>query len=182
MVHDLRGRGTHRRVHFRYLVTRGCTLYFRFVLPVYLLDIIDFSEIKRSLGRSGYVEARPYAAITGARLRLLFRGAVQQIRRGKMVDKVELNKLVHEILDYELGRISKDISLELAGLDSFESNAYGGRLQDRGVYYVGNPHGSAPMKHGLSMIKSAYDSGSPLPESIKANVRELFADVDALSG
>jgi integrase len=98
-----------------------------------------------------------------------------------MVNKVELNKLVHEILDYELGRVSKDISLEVAGMDSFESDAYGGMLQDRGVHYVGNPHGSAPMIHGLSMVKAAYDSGAPLPESIKAKVRELLADVDALS-
>jgi|GEM_PF-5542406 len=91
-----------------YLVNRRTAIYFRCVIPAPLRDLLGKREILRSLGTVSQRVARPIALIMGSRLRVLFVNVIEAVSSGVVVERNELSKAIHDVLDQELEALSQN--------------------------------------------------------------------------
>lgn len=145
-----------------YLVNRRTAIYFRCVIPAPLRDLLGKSEILRSLGAVSQRVARPIALIMGSRLRVLFVNVIEAVSSGVVVERYELSKAIHDVLDQELEALSQNTKRRLY-LDGEADYRVVSDLT-RSAYKYGKHQSSIDnVVEALSYIKASlrcFDAGS----------------------
>lgn len=149
-----------KRAYGKYLVVRGCLLYFRYVVPIGLRSALGYTEIRRTMGGASIRCARAVAAIMGSRLKLLFDDAMRDARRGYGVEKDKLAKLVHLILDEELDRLSREVAHRAAGLDAQDVLKLQKHYKDIAIKFSVNPWDSSIQSLGQELINNAINGAN----------------------
>lgn len=170
-----------RQKGFSYLLIKGSSVHFRISVPPLLRPILGCTEFHRSLGTKLLREAKPIAAILGARLGMLFRDTVKRIVKGETVDIEKLNKLVHDMLDSELSRLDLEASKNLVGANHDMSYMYGRQFWDTGIKYETSPYSEEILGKGVTKVKSAYSDEKDIPSNIAKSIRALLGEIDAHS-
>lgn len=163
-----------RQKGFSYLLIKGSSVHFRISVPPLLRPIFGCTEFHRSLGTKLLREAKPIAAILGARLGMLFRDTVKRITRGEIVDNEKLNKLVHDMLDSELGRIDRENIVLLQGATTFEKTERRIQLENVARDIMSGLQSERIINAGLDFIKMACSANNPDRNSVNEKIVELI--------
>lgn len=148
------------RPYGKYLLIRGHSLYFRYVVPVPLRPVLGCTEIRRTMSGATLRSARAVAAIIGSRLRLLFDNVTREAGQGYEVDKAKLTKLVHMILDEELDRLGREIMHVAAtkgGLTKEDIDDIKGRWGWVALTCATKPLGEEAISFGQGLIEDAIN-------------------------
>lgn len=159
-----------------YLVRRRTAIYFRCVLPTPLRDMLGKREILRSLGTVSLRVARPVALIMGSRLRVLFVKIIEAIKSGAIVERSELSRAIHDVLDQELEALSLNTRRRVY-LDGDSEYRVSSDLSCVARKYRVNPSSIGNVIEALKYIAVSLrclDAGS---DSGSSSVFELLSDV-----
>lgn len=163
-----------RQKGFSYLLIKGSSVHFRISVPPLLRPIFGCTEFHRSLGTKLLREAKPIAAILGARLGMLFRDTVKRITKGEIVDIEKLNMLVHDMLDSELGRIERKNVVLLLGSTSFEKSHRRIQLENKAKDIMSGLNSERIINAGLDIIKIACSANNQNEDIINKKIVELI--------
>ena len=161
-----------------YLVTRGQTLYFRYVVPIPIRPLLGLSEIRRTMKGCGLKNARPVAQIVGSRLRLLFDEATRLLREHRMIDREELSRILHQALDYELTRLDIEVSAQLAAQANSGTPTLRLRFLDRSNDDLSIPQSNLDYGVDLGFLRAVYEEPSQIPPLLAKKVKETLGDID----
>lgn len=168
---------TGKRTYGKYLVVRGCLLYFRYVVPVGLRSSLGCTEIRRTMGGASIRCARSVAAIIGARLRLLFDKVGKEVERGYKVDRDKLAKLVHMILDEELDRLSREVAHRAAGLSAGDVWELQKQYADAAISFSVNPWDASIQALGQELIDKAMNGADSESAQLTRDMVQGFDEV-----
>ncbi|MGE4441909.1 MAG: DUF6538 domain-containing protein [Desulfomicrobium sp.] len=167
-----------RQKGFSYLLIKGSSVHFRISVPPLLRPIFGCTEFHRSLGTRLLREAKPIAAILGARLGMLFRDTVKRITKGEIVDTEKLNILVHDMLDSELSRLDRESTILLQGSTFVERTARRLWLESTAKSIMSSLDSERIVNAGLELIKIACNSSDKDTNSINKKIVDALGNRD----
>lgn len=167
-----------RQKGFSYLLIKGSSVHFRISVPPSLRPIFNCTEFHRSLGTRLLREAKPIAAILGARLGMLFRDTVKRIMKGEIVDSEKLNILVHEMLDSELSSLDRENTVLLQGSTFVERTARRLWLESTAKSIMSSLDSERIVNAGLELIKIACNANDKDAHSINSKIVDTLGNRD----
>ena len=167
-----------RQKGFSYLLIKGSSVHFRISVPPLLRPIFGCTEFHRSLGTRLLREAKPIAAILGARLGMLFRDTVKRITKGEIVDTEKLNILVHDMLDSELSRLDRESTVLLQGSTFVERTARRLWLESTAKSIMSSLDSERIVNAGLELIKIACNANDKDTHSINSKIVDTLGNRD----
>ena len=93
-----------------------------------------------------------------------------------MLDKKRVNKLMHDILDYQFNKLKEEMITNVFGSDKENVDEYRFRLSKESFNIQQSPWAVINEQRGLSFIKKAYRADSDLPDDVVREIKELLGE------
>lgn len=161
-----------------HLVTRGAGVHFRFVIPKVLRGLLGQREIRRSMPPARHRDLQRCAIVISSRLRRFFREVLVALTLEEQVDKDQVTKLMHAILDEELDMLRRETVRNVAGGTDEDVADWKGHLGRVAMTCALKPFSTKSVDFGLEPIRQAFDAVTGSRDHIGEGIVSLLDGVD----
>jgi len=161
-----------------HLVVRGSAVHFRFVIPKALRALLGQREIRRSMPPARPRDLQRCAIVISSRLRHFFREVLVALSVEEQVDKDQVAKLMHAILDDELDMLRRETVRNVAGGTDEDVADWKGYLGSVAMTCAFKPFSRKSVEYGLGPIRQAFDASPGSRDHIEEGIVSLLGGID----
>lgn len=161
-----------------HLVIRGTAVHYRFVIPKALRTLLGQREIRRSMPPARHRDLQRCAIVISSRLRRFFREVLVALTLEEQVDKDQVAKLMHAILDEELDMLRRETVRNVAGGTEEDVADWKGRLGSVAMTCSFRPFSRKSVKYGLEPIRQAFEAVPGSRDEVSEGIVSLLDGID----
>lgn len=164
-----------------HLVIRGTAVHFRYVIPKALRSFIGQREIRRSMPPARPKLLRRCAIVISSRLHHFFREVRAALTMEEQVDRDQVAKLMHAILDEELDMLRREAIRSVSGGTDEDVADWKGHLGRVAMSCAYKPFSRKSVEFGLDPIRDAFDGSSDSRDHITDGILKLLDGIDRVA-
>ena len=164
-----------------YLVRRGSSYHFRCVIPKHLRELVGQREVRRAMPMCSAVDLKRTAFSAISKLQSLFQSLDVAIDGGVVLNRADISKLVHDVLDNEIENLMRKTFVELADSSRSDIDEWKSFIGTVGYNCYANKFSKSCIEFGLDDIQKAFALKPNERSGIDNQICGLVGNVDPKS-